>query len=118
MPNWEGSNRRHTLPADWSSTQQRILRRDSGRCQWVRGDTHWKCLKPARDVDHRVRPEDGGTDDDSNLWALCQWHHRWKTGREGGIASAAARRAKRDAKPAPLHPGLVADKRELEPPPF
>lgn len=118
MPNWEGSNRRQTLPPNWDQIRRRILKRDGGRCQWVRGDTHRKCLRPATDVDHRIRPDDGGTDDDTNLWSLCQWHHRWKSSREGGQASGAARRAKRDARAKPLHPGLVADKRELEPPPF
>lgn len=118
MPNWEGSTRRRTLPRNWAEIRRRILERDRGRCQWVLGTTHRKCLRPATDVDHITRPADGGTDDDSNLRALCQWHHRWKSSREGGQASGAARRARRDTVAKPLHPGLVADKRELEPPPF
>jgi 5-methylcytosine-specific restriction endonuclease McrA len=73
---------------------------------------------PATDVDHIISYADGGTDDDHNLRALCQRHHRWKSSHEGGQASGAARRRKRDSKPKPLHPGLVGDKRELEPPPF
>ncbi len=94
------------------------MKRDGGRCQWVRADTHRKCLQPATDVDHILNDAAGGTDDDTNLRALCTTHHRWKSSHEGGQASGAARRAKRDAAPKPLHPGLVADKRELEPPPF
>ncbi|WP_243063201.1 HNH endonuclease [Humibacter sp. RRB41] len=118
MAGWEGSNRRQTLPPNWAEIRSRILKRDGGRCQWVRGDTQRKCLRPATDVDHRISSADGGTDDDSNLQSLCGWHHRWKSSHEGGQASGAARRAHKQAAPKPVHPGLVADRRELEPPPF
>ena len=106
MPNWEGSDRRSTLPPDWAVTVLRILRRDHHRCQWIRQDTGRRCLAKARDVDHKLSHKDGGTDDDSNLWALCEWHHRRKTGQEGGRASGIARRAKAEAAK-PSHPGLM-----------
>ncbi|MBN9209342.1 MAG: HNH endonuclease [Microbacterium ginsengisoli] len=117
MPNWASSTRRDTLPSDWPQRVAYVLRRDHHVCQHVREDTGRKCGRRARDVDHRIRPADGGTDDPSNLQALCGWHHDQKSGREGGVASGRARRAKRDAA-APIHPGLVRSPDELEPPPF
>lgn len=116
MPNWEGSERRALLPADWTTkTVPRILTRDHHRCQHLREDTQRKCGRRATDVDHKVRPAEGGTDDDSNLQALCQWHHRRKTGQEGGAASGAARKAKRDAAK-PLHPGILSEAPKPETP--
>jgi 5-methylcytosine-specific restriction protein A len=106
MPNWEGSSRRQTLPPDWPVRQLTVLRRDHHRCQHVREDTGRKCGRRASDVDHIVSYKDGGTDDYPNLQALCTWHHGQKSGREGGVASGRARRAKRDAAK-PVHPGLI-----------
>lgn len=117
---WKGSDRRHTLPANWGQTCLRILNRDHHRCQWVRQDTDRRCLAKAHDVDHRTPHSEGGTDDDSNLWALCTWHHARKTGIEGGTASGVARRAKRDAAKA-IHPGLMdapSTPPHQDPPPF
>lgn len=114
---WKGSNRRAELPPDWPVTILRILRRDHHRCQWIRYDTGRRCLAKARDVDHRIAHSDGGTDQDSNLWALCQYHHERKTGTEGGIASGKARRAKRDAAK-PQHPGLMTRVQIEDPAPF
>lgn len=117
MPNWEGSDRRQTLPADWPQRVNRVLKRDHHLCQHIREDTGRKCGRRARDVDHIISYKDGGTDDDTNLQALCTWHHRQKSGREGGLASGKARRARKEAAK-PVHPGLVNDPGELEPPPF
>lgn len=41
-------------------------------------------IAPATDVDHRVPRRRGGTDDESNLQALCHVHHSEKTAREDG----------------------------------
>lgn len=117
MPDWKGSDRRQTLPTNWPEITLRILRRDHHRCQHVRQDTGRKCGRQARDVDHVISYKDGGSDDDSNLQALCTWHHRQKTGREGGTASGRSRRAKRDAVK-PIHPGIMVDPHEFDPPPF
>lgn len=46
-------------------------------CQWP------ECTRRAASVDHIVPASEGGTDDMSNLQALCTLHHRRKTGREG-----------------------------------
>lgn len=47
----------------WRRVRQRILRRDQHRCQL--------CGAPADDVDHIVKWIDGGSDDPSNLRAIC-----------------------------------------------
>lgn len=103
---WVGSNRRQSLPPDWPQTVLRILRRDHHRCQWVRHDTERRCLAKAHDVDHITPHSQGGTDHDSNLMALCTFHHRKKTGIEGGTASGKAKRARAEAEK-PIHPGLL-----------
>jgi 5-methylcytosine-specific restriction endonuclease McrA len=42
------------------------------------------CGQPASDVDHRLSRRRGGTDDWSNLQALCHRHHSAKTAAEDG----------------------------------
>lgn len=106
MPGWKGSNRRQELPKDWPAIVMTVLRRDHHRCQHRREDTGRKCGRHANQVDHIIRPADGGTDHPSNLQALCEWHHQRKSSSEGGTASAIARRARRD-EDKPLHPGLI-----------
>lgn len=103
---WEGSDRRRTLPDDWAVRQLTVLRRDHHRCQHIRIDTERRCLRQARDVDHIIPNSQGGTDDYSNLMALCSYHHSQKSGREGGIASGKAKRARAE-KARPMHPGLM-----------
>lgn len=90
MPGWNRSSTFHRLPKGWSATVRRILERDGYSCQWVRTDTGRKCGLPAREVDHRVPRFEGGSHDDSNLWALCPYHHGRKT------ADEAARSARRN----------------------
>lgn len=102
MPGWKGSNRRSRLPTDWEQIRRDILDRDGSQCQHVRYDTGHKCLLPAHDVDHIINNDD---DSYTNLQALCPWHHKQKSGREGGTASGKARRA-RAQQAKPLHPGL------------
>jgi hypothetical protein len=94
------------LPPNWKTLRATILRRDKGRCQ-AEGDADGIiCGATATDVDHVIPASQGGTDDPSNLRALCAWHHRRKTGHEGGTAAAAARpsRLRRPER----HPGLSA----------
>jgi 5-methylcytosine-specific restriction protein A len=99
---WQGSDRRARLPADWEATRQYVLRRDGFICQHVRTDTGRICAYRATDVDHIERGDDHR---ESNLQALCDYHHKKKSGREGGLASRDAR-AKRRAATASKHPGL------------
>lgn len=115
MPNWHGSTRQFRRPSNWfSEIRPRILERDQHRCQWVRTDNGLRCGLPANEVDHIVPNDDHS---DGNLRALCDWHHRKKSGHEGGIASGKARRARRDDKK-PLHPGLLDKPIDRTPPPF
>ncbi|EPT7065508.1 HNH endonuclease [Cronobacter sakazakii] len=63
----------------WDIIRARILKRDRHICQ--------ECLRngrprPAETVDHIIPKAYGGTDDDSNLQALCWSCHKSKTGRE------------------------------------
>lgn len=103
MPNWEGSDRASRLPADWNARRVVVLQRDSYACQHVRSDTGRRCGARANEVDH-IRNDDDHSY--SNLRALCSYHHAQKSGREGGVASGAARRKKRDSRARP-HPGLL-----------
>lgn len=117
MPGWSSSDRRHELPANWASeVVPRIMTRDHRRCQHIREDTGRCCGRRATDVDHidQTRRHDHS---DGNLQALCQWHHRRKSGREGGIASGTARRTRAQATK-PVHPGLLATAPDRTPPPF
>lgn len=63
----------------WQQTRKRILRRDVGLCQVCKAAGR---LRPATAVDHIVPKEEGGTDDDDNLQAICAACHTAKTGRE------------------------------------
>lgn len=60
----------------WVKARDRILTRDAGLCQ--------PCLRAgrvtmARQVDHIVPKSAGGTEDDSNLQAICAPCHKAKT---------------------------------------
>ncbi|GAA2577515.1 hypothetical protein GCM10009862_16040 [Microbacterium binotii] len=101
MPQWKGSTRKSTLPADWDTTvRPRILRRDGYRCVWIRADTNSQCGDRANQVDHidQARRWDHS---DGNLQSLCEYHHQRKSSAEGG-------RGNRRKQPARRHPGLLA----------
>lgn len=101
-----GSQGRRTapLPKGWVRIRARILKRDRWICQWP-VITGGLCGEPANQVDHKVNAAQGVDDhSDANLWALCQWHHDQKTGRE---ASAVAHALPPKARPAEAHPGLL-----------
>jgi 5-methylcytosine-specific restriction endonuclease McrA len=76
-------SRRHApLPPGWYRTRLRILKRDGYRCTHIREDsTGGRCPEKATDVDH-IDPNGGEAD--SNLRALCGYHHRIKSSSEGG----------------------------------
>lgn len=78
------SAERRTRGRAWQDIRRRILTRDCGLCQ--------ECKRQGRvgladEVDHVIELQDGGTDADANLEALCHEHHAEKTAR-----SQAARR--------------------------
>lgn len=92
------------LPRGWARIRARILDRDGHVCQWIRRDTGEPCHEPARHVDHIKPAAEHGGDEDSNLQALCVYHHGVKTGAEGGRAANAIPPRRR---PTELHPGLL-----------
>lgn len=104
MPGWEGSDRRHRLPPDWDARRKRILRRDGYRCK-VKNAYSERCKEPAVDVDHIINNDDHS---ESNLQAICEWHHDKKSGSEGARARAAAiRRTSKKFVRTEAHPGLL-----------
>lgn len=60
------------------------MERDKGLCREC--SRHGR-VTAAKHVDHVVRKADGGTDDESNLQALCVPCHEAKTASEGGGGS-------------------------------
>lgn len=103
MPNWENSDRRSRLPADWPAIRRRILKRDGYRCVLV--EDGLRCIGVGTDVDHII-PNDNHAD--INLQTLCAFHHRKKSGAEGGAAyRAKVARNKRRMRRQERHPGLL-----------
>lgn len=96
----QGKSRRYApLPRGWYKTRLRILKRDGHRCTWIRQDSiGGRCPEPANQVDH-IDPNGG--EDDSNLRALCGYHHQIKSSSEGGRAVHKQRKDK------PKHPGQM-----------
>lgn len=103
MPNWEGSDRRSRLPADWPRIRARVLKRDGHRC--THHDNGIRCTERATDVDHVRRGDDHS---EHNLRSLCGSHHAVKSSREGAEARAAKRRAiDKRFRRVEKHPGLL-----------
>ena len=86
------------LPPDWGTTRRRILTRDRHKC--------YMCGAHAPEVDHITPASQHGTDDDSNLAAICVRCHRRKTSAEGVAARAKPPRQR----PAESHPGTLTDR--------
>jgi 5-methylcytosine-specific restriction protein A len=68
--------------AAWDRLRKQILERDKYLCQVCLKD-HGR-VRPAREVDHALGKAKGGTDDPSNLRAICVPCHRDKSLREQG----------------------------------
>lgn len=83
---WSTSDRRAQLPPDWAALRQRVMARDKWSCQW-RYPNGGRCSAKANQCDH-INPKGG--DSESNLRALCEKHHAWKSSSEGGTARAVA----------------------------
>lgn len=79
--------------------RHRILARDHHTCQQCHTTTD------TLDIDHIAPLGEGGTDDDSNLRALCTHCHSVKTRQE--IIAGHHRRASAGKFPREQHPGLV-----------
>lgn len=80
------SETKRTRGRAWMTRRSRIMSRDCGLCQQCKREGR---LQLAEQVDHIRELADGGTDDDSNLEALCGDCHKAKTAR-----SQAARRGR------------------------
>ena len=92
-------------PLGWKATCARIQRRDHHRCTWIEGPRNggWpideqgpipenhpykatsphRCNTPSTDTDHAGRNDDHR---DEALRALCEAHHRRRTGQQGAAA--------------------------------
>jgi 5-methylcytosine-specific restriction endonuclease McrA len=85
------------MPKGWPKIRAKVMKRDGGRCRL--------CGAPASSVDHIVARYRGGTDDESNLRAICTRCHNTKTAADARAARQTAPR-KRGV---PSHPGLLTD---------
>ena len=65
--------------SQWDIRRARVLTRDKHLCQKCKRDGR---AAAAKTVDHITPKAHGGTDDDSNLEALCWPCHKSKTARE------------------------------------
>ena len=101
---WQGSNRRDRLPANWNTLRQRVHRRDGSRCKVYLSDGT-QCNAPAVDVDHIQRGDDHSLE---NLRCICDYHHKAKSAQEGGRAyQAKMRKSKAKFRREEMHPGLL-----------
>ena len=77
--NWNrqgrGSAAQRGYGAAWRTIRARILRRDKHLCQSCQ-------RRAANEVDHIIGKAEGGTDEASNLQAICTRCHRAKTAQE------------------------------------
>lgn len=80
----------------------RILRRDGYQCQLRYPD---RCIGIATEMDHHRNVAAGGSDDDTNMQAVCHPCHAKKTSDEAQAALAAKR--SRLKLPTEHHPGLL-----------
>ena len=79
-----GSRQAKGYGADWEKARKRVLSRDKGLCQVCLAEGKYR---PAKQVDHIIPKANGGTDDDSNLQAICVECHQQKTLREAAEAN-------------------------------
>lgn len=102
---WGTGARDRTSTYQHQTQRKRILRRDQHRCQ-LHGPT---CIGMATEMDHRIPVAFGGSDDDTNMQAVCRPCHQHKSSMEGVQARNAdrARRRQRMTLPQPKHPGLL-----------
>lgn len=79
-----------------------VRKRAQGRCEVYEGQV--RCRNPISAVDHIRNRASGGTDDLSNLQAICKQHHDIKTQIEAleGKAKKSTKRPPRE------HPGRAA----------
>lgn len=100
MP-WATSNRRATLPKDWSTIRRRIKARADGICEWR--DTHGnRCTSQGTDCHHTGRSNDHS---DENLMWICRTHHDMVTKQQAKAAQHARYVTAKKRQPE-QHPGI------------
>lgn len=90
------TNHRKLTGRPWRRLREQILQRDKHLCQPCQRMGKWT---EASEVDHIVALAKGGTDDRTNLEAICGPCHERKTLRDSGVKvrlSRAERRAQAD----------------------
>ena len=82
---WADRGSRHSRGYDsrWDRLRLQILKRDHHLCQACAAKGR---VTPATEVDHQVPKAQGGTDEPSNLAAICRPCHLAKTAEENGRA--------------------------------
>jgi len=100
MSGWQQrpTDRRATLPRNWTQLRLARFRLDGFRCTAIRADTGARCEAPATDCDHVGERLDHRIE---NLRSLCSWHHKQVTAQQ----SAQARKRKKPQKQ--KHPGII-----------
>lgn len=83
-----GSASKRGYGADWAKLRAQVLAEEPLCREHLSRGEHVK----ATHVDHIVNKASGGTDDRSNLQALCPRCHLTKSGREGAEASKGNKR--------------------------
>lgn len=94
---WHTSTRKARLPADWAARRARVLARDGYRCQ-ARDSLGALCGWPANQCDHIAAGDDHS---ETNLQALCAFHHARKSSAEGHAAQRPRARQARVPEPHP-----------------
>lgn len=89
LPAWyrPPGHTRRSVPVE---TARRIVLRDGGVCG-ICG-----CLAENGEIDHRIPVFRNGTDEDNNLWLLCQVCHKAKTASESATARRLAAERRRE----------------------
>jgi 5-methylcytosine-specific restriction endonuclease McrA len=84
-----------TFTAEYRRARRAVFKRAGGVCEVI------GCGARATDCDHAIAWADGGSDEESNLRALCREHHRKVT------AEQARARNLRHLRPKEQHPGFL-----------
>lgn len=75
-----GNRHQRGYGSDWEKIRKQVLKRDQHLCQPCHIEGR---LTVANQVDHIIPKARGGTDDPTNLQAICGWCHKKKTANEG-----------------------------------
>lgn len=85
---WESSQRRESLPSNWSQIRKRILKRDGDRCTASMRDGSRCPTTTGLEVHHTGKANDHR---EHLLTVLCSWHHAKETAEQSRKAKAIQR---------------------------